>query len=65
VWLRFLLAGVEETVNQAGQTAKAMMKLAAADGQRIQAIGKASGSALRVHRRLTGVTWRARVLSRE
>lgn len=51
-WLRFFLTGVEETANQAGQTAKALMKLATADEQRIQAIGKASGSALRVHRLL-------------
>src|SRR6266542_1239725 len=48
----FFLTGVEETANQAGQTAKALMKLAAADETRIQAIGKASGSALRVHRLL-------------
>src|SRR6185295_13032119 len=48
VWLCFFLAGVEETANQAGQTAKALMKLAAADEKRIQTIGKASGSALRV-----------------
>ena len=51
-WVRFFLNGVEETANQAGQTAKALMKLAAQDAQRIQAIGKASGSALRVHRLL-------------
>ncbi len=51
-WLRFFLTGVEETANQAGQTAKALMKLAATDEKRIQAIGKASGSALRVHRLL-------------
>jgi Fic family protein len=51
-WLRFFLTGVEETANQAGQTAKALMKLAAADEKRIQTIGKASGSALRVHRLL-------------
>ena len=51
-WLRFFLTGVEETAHQAGQTAKALMKLVAADEQRIQAIGKASGSALRVHRLL-------------
>lgn len=44
--------GVEETAKQAGQTAKALMKLAAADEQRIQSIGKGSGSALRVHRLL-------------
>ncbi len=51
-WVRFFLSGVEETAKQAGQTAKALMKLAAADEQRIQAIGKAAGSALRVHRLL-------------
>jgi Fic family protein len=51
-WVRFFLTGVEETANQAGQTAKALMKLAAADEKRIQSIGKASGSALRVHRLL-------------
>jgi len=51
-WLRFFLTGVEETARQAGQTAKALMNLAAADEKRIQAIGKASGSALRVHRLL-------------
>lgn len=49
-WVRFFLTGVEETANQAAETAKALMKLAAADEQRIQAIGKAAGSALRVHR---------------
>ena len=49
-WLRFFLTGVEETAKQAGQTAKALMKLAAEDEKRIQSIGKASGSALRVHR---------------
>lgn len=51
-WLRFFLTGVEETAKQAGQTAKALMKLAAADQKRIQTIGKASGSALRIHRLL-------------
>ncbi len=51
-WLRFFLAGVEDTANQAAQTARALMKLAAADEQRIQTIGKPAGSALRVHRLL-------------
>jgi Fic family protein len=51
-WLRFFLTGVIETANQAGLTAKALMKLAATDEKRIQAIGRASGSALRVHRLL-------------
>jgi Fic family protein len=51
-WLRFFLIGVEETANQAAQTAHALMKLAAADEKRVQAIGKPAGSALRVHRLL-------------
>jgi hypothetical protein len=38
--VRFFLSGVEEAAKQAGQTAKALMKLAAADERRIQAIGK-------------------------
>ncbi|HOX59372.1 MAG TPA: Fic family protein [Candidatus Paceibacterota bacterium] len=49
-WLRFFLTGVAETAAQAAGTARALMELAAADEKRIQAIGKASGSALRVHR---------------
>ena len=51
-WLRFFIAGVEETANQAAQTARALMNLAAADEKRVQAIGKPAGSALRVHRLL-------------
>lgn len=51
-WLKFFLTGVEETANQAADTAKALMKLAAEDEKRIRGIGKASGSALRVHRLL-------------
>ena len=48
----FFLTGVEETANQAAQTAKALIKLAATEEQRIQTLGKAAGSALRVHRLL-------------
>jgi len=51
-WLRFFLTGVAETAAQAADTARALMNLAAADEKRIQAIGKAAGSALRVHRML-------------
>jgi Fic family protein len=51
-WLRFFLTGVEETANQAATTARSLMQLAAADEKRIQTIGKAAGSALRVHRLL-------------
>ena len=51
-WLRFFITGVEETAAQATQTARTLMNLAAADEKRIQTIGKAAGSALRVHRLL-------------
>jgi len=51
-WLRFFLAGVEDTANQAAQTAKALMSLAAGDEKRVQCLGKPAGSALRVHRLL-------------
>jgi Fic family protein len=51
-WLTFFLTGVEETANQAAATAKALLKLAAEDEKRVQAIGRSSGSALRVHRLL-------------
>src|SRR5437762_2287523 len=49
-WLRFFLAGVAETAAEATDTAHTLVALAAADENRIQPIGKAAGSALRVHR---------------
>ncbi len=51
-WLSFFLTGVAETAAQAAGTSRALMSLAAADQERIQTIGKAAGSALRVHRML-------------
>jgi Fic family protein len=51
-WVHFFLSGVEETSRQAAQTATALTTLAAADEKRVQSIGKAAGSALRVHRLL-------------
>jgi Fic family protein len=51
-WLRFFLAGVEATATQAAQTARRLMDLATADEKQIQPLGKAAGSALRVHRLL-------------
>ncbi len=51
-WLRFFISGVEQTANQAAQTARALMNLAATDEKRVQSIGKPAGSALRVHRLL-------------
>lgn len=49
VWLQFFLSGVAETAEQATQTSRDILKLFETDRQRIQAIGRAAGSALRVH----------------
>ena len=48
-WLGFYLEGVEEVARTATQTARAIMRLFEADHQRIQRLGKAAGSAIRVH----------------
>jgi Fic family protein len=48
-WLEFYLEGIEEVARTATQTAQAIMKLFEADHQRIQRLGKAAGSAIRVH----------------
>ena len=51
-WIRFFLAGVKETGDQAAATATRVLRLFDADRKRIQAIGKPAGSALRVHHHL-------------
>lgn len=51
-WLRFFLEGVEQTATQAASTARRLMTLASKDAQRIQEIGRAAGTALRVHQLL-------------
>ncbi len=51
-WLRFFLTGVRETADQAVETARALLDLFAADRERIQKLGRAAGSALRVHHTL-------------
>ncbi len=51
-WLRFFLEGVEKTATQAASTARRLMALASKDAQRIQGIGRAAGTALRVHQLL-------------
>ena len=53
-WLRFFLEGVEQTANQAASTARRLMALAAKDAHRVQEIGRAAGTALRVHQLLQG-----------
>ena len=48
-WIAFFLKGVQETADQAASTARRLMTLAARDAQKIQTLGRAAGSALRVH----------------
>jgi Fic family protein len=51
-WLRFFLTGVLDTAEQAVQTARAILRLFDVDRQRIEALGRLAGSALRVHQLL-------------
>lgn len=48
-WLGFYLIGVEAVANQAADTATALVALFARDRGRIEALGRAAGSALRVY----------------
>lgn len=48
-WLRFFLDGVVATAEQATETARRILALFDADRARIEALGRAAGSALRVH----------------
>ncbi len=48
-WVSFFLTGIEETADQAANTARLLMKLAVEDEERIQTLGRGAGSALRVH----------------
>jgi Fic family protein len=48
-WIAFFLKGVQETADQAASTARRLMTLAARDEQKVQTLGRAAGSALRVH----------------
>ncbi len=48
-WLKFYLAGVEDVSKQASDTAKKLYSMFDQHRQQIQQIGKAAGSALRVH----------------
>ncbi len=51
-WLTYFLTGVLETANSAVASATAMFELFAADRKRIEAIGRAASSVLRVHQHL-------------
>lgn len=48
-WVSFFLKGVKETAEQAVQTAQRLIRLFEKDRSRVQVIGKAAGSAMRVH----------------
>jgi len=48
-WLRFFLEGVTVTAEQASSTARRILNLFDQDRQRIENIGRAAGSTLRVH----------------
>jgi len=48
-WLKFFLLGIKETADQATDTAKAILDLFDQDRQKIQTLGRAAGTALRVH----------------
>ena len=51
-WLGFFLEGVQETSDQAAETAKAILDLFEEDRKRIEALGRPAGSALQVHQYL-------------
>ena len=51
-WLRFFFEGVLQTAGNAVDTARLTLETFARDRERIQALGRSAGSALRVHRAL-------------
>lgn len=51
-WIEFFLMAIYETAQKATSTAYELMKLAEEDRKTIQTIGRAAGSALRVHQAL-------------
>jgi Fic family protein len=48
-WLEFFLAGVKETSDQAVSAARRIIALIDADRQKLEGLGRASASALRIH----------------
>ncbi len=51
-WVEFFLSGVVETAKQASDAADAILRLFEEDRKRIEALGRAASSALRVHAQL-------------
>lgn len=48
-WLRFFLIGVESVANEASQTAEALSNLFAADRLKVESVGRAAASTLKVY----------------
>ena len=48
-WIKFFLKGVHETSKQAVETARRLARLFDSDAERIQSLGRAAGTALRIH----------------
>jgi Fic family protein len=48
-WLEFFLEGIASTADQAAETAASLRSLFREDSARLQALGKASGTAMQVH----------------
>ncbi len=53
-WLKFFLAGVLQTAEQATAAAKAILRLLEKDKEKIETLGRASASILRLHHYLQG-----------
>jgi Fic family protein len=51
-WVKFFLIGVRDTSEQAVQTARRLVQLFEEDRAKLQGLGKAAGSAMRVHHAL-------------
>lgn len=51
-WLQFFLQGVTETARQAVDTAQRLLRLFERDRQRLQELGRAAGTAIRLHQHL-------------
>lgn len=53
-WIEFFVDAVAETAGNAVETVRRLESMAVADRERIQSLGRAAGSALRIHQALLG-----------
>jgi Fic family protein len=54
-WLQFFLTGVYETANQAAQTSRRILELFQNDQQRIETLGRAIGTTLRIFKQMQSI----------